>query len=261
MVLRIEDVDSGRSRADADAAIVRDLRWLGFDWDEGPDVGGPRGPYRQSERAAGYEAILQALAPRLFRCSCSRKEIRARSPGVGELRYPGTCRGGPTHPDRPTSLRFRVEPEQVSWRDRVVGERSEDPSTVCGDFIVRAKNGDFTYQLACVADDVAMGITHVLRGEDLLDSTGRQLLLFDALGAAPPGFAHVPLRRDDDGQRLAKSRGSAPIADLRAAGQAPEDVLGGIAQSLGLGHGPTQPRALLEPFARAFPHLLEHGAP
>ncbi len=257
LVLRVEDVDRGRSRAEADAALHVDLAWLGFDWDEGPDVGGPVGPYRQSERSEHYEEALRRLADRTFRCSCTRKEVRALSPGDGELHYPGTCRSGPLHPERPTSLRVRVDPGEVAWTDGALGERSEDVSAVCGDFILRAKNGDYAYQLACVVDDIAMGITHVLRGEDLLDSTGRQLHLYEWLGAAPPVFAHVPLRRDGEGQRLAKSRGSPPIAGLRDAGEDPRVVLGSLAADLGLSDGaPAAPVDLLPAFAARMPHLL-----
>ncbi len=258
VVLRVEDVDSARSRPAADRALHEDLAWLGFDWDEGPDVGGPWAPYRQSERSERYEEALDRLRERSFGCSCSRKEVRALSPGGGELRYTGTCRSGPTHPERPRSIRLRVEPGLVRWTDLCVGPRTEDPSTVCGDFILRAKNGDFAYQLACVVDDIAMGITHVLRGEDLLNSTGRQLLLYRWLGGAAPLFAHVPLRRDEQGQRLAKSRGSPPIAALRDAGEDPRLVLGRMAADVGLVPSveAVAPGALLDPFRRVFPNLL-----
>jgi glutamyl-tRNA synthetase len=258
LVLRVEDVDGGRCQPDADAALHQDLRWLGFDWDEGPDVGGPCGPYRQSERGERYRDALERLGYRLFACSCTRKELRAASPGGGELRYPGTCRSGPTHPERPTSLRVRVDPGIVAWQDAVLGPQQEDPSAVCGDFILRAKNGDFTYQLACTVDDVAMDITHVLRGEDLLSSTGRQLLLHRWLGGTPPAFAHVPLLRDDEGLRLAKRRGSPPIAALREAGEDPRVVLGRVAGRLGLvpAGEAARPGDLLAPFRSRFPNLL-----
>ena len=258
LLLRVEDVDSARCRREADRALREDLRWLGFDWEEGPDVGGPFAPYRQSERRDLHLAALERLQGRVFPCSCTRKEVRATSPGEGELRYPGTCRAGPTHPERPTSVRVRVEPEPVQWMDLGAGPCTEDPSTVCGDFILRAKNGDLAYQLACVVDDIAMGITHVLRGEDLLSSTGRQILLHRWLGAAPPAFAHVPLRRDASGERLEKRRGSPPIAALREAGEEPSVVLGRIAADVGLlpAGGSVRPPALVPAFRRVFPNLL-----
>ena len=258
LVLRVEDVDSARCKAEADRALHEDLAWLGFDWDEGPDRGGPFAPYRQSERRDRHLAALEQLGERVFPCSCSRKEVRALSPGGGELRYRGTCREGPTHPGRPTSLRGRVDSEALRWLDLQSGPCEEDPSTVCGDFILRAKNGDIAYQLACVVDDIAMGITHVLRGEDLLSSTGRQLLLHRWLGAAPPTFAHVPLRRDPDGARLAKRRGSPPIAALREAGEEPSVVLGLVAADVGLlppGEA-ANPSDLLPAFRRVHSNLL-----
>lgn len=261
LVMRIEDVDSGRARPGAAAAILRDLAWLGFDWDEGPDVGGPLGPYTQSERSSRYDAALAQLEPRLFPCTCSRKQVR-QAAGVaaehrGDVVYQGTCRPGPSHDDgRPSSLRARVDPGEVRWSDAVLGERREEPSTACGDFIVRTKSGDFAYQLACVVDDIEMGITHVLRGADLLDSTGRQLLLYGWLGATPPRFAHVPLRLDHAGERLAKSRGSPPLAALRDAGEAPEAVIGRLAFELGLWPRAEacRPADLMDAYASWWPH-------
>jgi len=260
LVMRIEDVDRARSRAGATEQILRDLDWLGFDWDEGPDVGGPFGPYVQSERADRYDAALARLADRTFPCTCSRKEVRAAarvSPEHrGEVAYPGTCRAAPSHDDgRASSLRARVDPGEVGWRDGVLGERSERPSEVCGDFIVRAKNGDHVYQVACVVDDVEMDITHVLRGADLVDSTGRQLLLYRWLGADAPEFTHVPLRLDGAGERLAKSRGSPPLAELREAGEAPDSVIGRLANDVGLTPAavPCRPRDLVDAFAAWWP--------
>ncbi len=248
LVLRIEDVDRGRSRAEATANIVEDLAWLGFDWDE----------YAvQSERFSHYEEALEALSGRTYGCTCSRKEIRVAA-GVGadhrgEIAYPGTCRHDAARPEGPHSVRARTDGSLVAWVDQVVGPCSERPT----DFIVRAKNGDHVYQLACVADDIAMGITHVLRGADLLDSTGRQLLLYRWLGAEPPTFAHVPLRVDDDGDRLAKSKGSPALTELREQGAQGEDVLGRIAADLGLlpAPAPVRPDELIDAFVEAHPEL------
>lgn len=257
LVMRVEDVDSGRRRAEAVDAIYEDLRWLGFDWDEGPDVGGPFAPYLQSQRLGSYRDCLDRLQEQTFLCTCTRKEVRALSDAdFGELRYPGTCRVRPTR-GGPAALRLQVGEEALRWEDLALGPLEEDPSAVCGDFILQAKNGDFAYQLACVADDIAMGITHVLRGMDLASSTGRQLLLYRWLGAEPPRFAHVPLRRDEDGERLAKTRGSLPIRAHRERGLLPEDLLGGIAFELGLldQAEPARPADLIESFAARRPEL------
>ena len=237
-LLRIEDIDRARCKPGASEAIVTDLRWLGFDWDEGPDVGGPAGSYAQSERLHLYEQSIASLGDRIFRCTCSRKEVRVASPGQdpesGEWPYGGTCRSGESHPGRPSSSRVRVDPGEVGWDDRWLGPRRQDPSRVCGDFILWSKADEPTYQLAVVVDDIAMGVTEVLRGEDLLHSTARQILLYRLLGAPVPTFSHVPLRRDEEGQRLAKSRGSRGLSDLRNEGADPRGVLGQVAVDLGL---------------------------
>lgn len=241
LILRIEDVDSTRSRSEAEDGIYQDLAWLGFDWDE---------QHVQRDRFARYEAALGVLAARIYDCTCSRKEIRGAAgvgtDHVGEIAYPGTCRHGATRQGGPRSLRALTDGELVSWDDRVAGPCTDLPT----DFIVRAKNGDHVYQVACVVDDIDMGITHVLRGADLLDSTGRQLLLYRWLGAEPPSFAHVPLRVDEDGGRLAKSKGSPALTDLREAGERGDAVLGKIAADLGLQDGtdPVRPADLLDAF-------------
>ncbi|MEE2829710.1 MAG: glutamate--tRNA ligase family protein [Myxococcota bacterium] len=265
LVLRIEDVDRGRTRPGAEEGILRDLRWLGFDWDEGPDCGGPLGPYRQTECTERYLACLEQLAHRLFECTCTRKEIRLAA-GVmedhrGELRYPGTCRAAPAAAERSErSIRVRVDEEVLCWDDLWLGPCREDTGQVCGDFILRAKNGDFTYQLACVADDIAEGITHVLRGEDLVDSTGRQILLHRWLGSdAPPLFAHTPLRKDGKGIRLAKSRGSPGLGVLREAGEDPRLLLAELAHGLGLVDEPglaLTPAELIPSFSERMPQLV-----
>jgi len=259
-VLRIEDIDTARNRPGATEAIYRDMEWLGFDWDEGPGVGGPAASYLQSERLDLYDRCLERLAERVYPCSCSRKDVReaAAAPHGGELVYPGTCRQGPTRPEAPTSLRSRVPEGQVSWDDLVLGPRSEDPSQICGDFITRSKDHSHVYQLACVADDIAMGITHVLRGEDLVSSTSRQILLYRWLDAEVPLFAHTPLRRDEGGERLAKRRGSPSLGQLREDGEDPALLVGALAHDLGILDSPERalPEQLVEAFAATFPGLL-----
>lgn len=235
-VLRLENLDPPRERPGAEDATYEDLRWLHFDWDEGPDIGGPFAPYRQIERRELYDAAIHSLRDDCYACACTRREVESqRGPATGgEQPYPGTCRARTVDPGAPCSVRFRVDPGPVTWHDGVLGPVTQDPSQICGDFIVRAKGGGDVYQLAVVVDDLAMGITDVLRGEDLVESTSRQLLLWRRLGAREPRFSHVPLRRGADGHRLAKSRGSPALRDLRAGGVAPERVIGQLAFELGL---------------------------
>ncbi|MBI3977296.1 MAG: tRNA glutamyl-Q(34) synthetase GluQRS [Chloroflexi bacterium] len=244
--LRIEDLDRPRIVPGADAAILEDLRWLGLDWDEGPDVGGPFGPYRQSERADRYDAALERLASGglLFPCTCSRAELRrvASAPQAGAEDgppYPGHCRSRPLPDDWRElrvrhSLRFRVPAGEVCFADRLFGRCCQDVLAAVGDVVLRRADGLHAYQLAVVVDDAAMGITEVVRGADLLSSTPRQILLYRALGLDPPAFAHVPLVLGLDGERLAKRHGAVSIAEARAAGRRSEDVVGLLAHSLGL---------------------------
>jgi glutamyl-tRNA synthetase len=247
-VMRVEDLDFGRVRPGIMQTQLDELRWLGLDWDEGPDVGGPHAPYIQSQRGDLYEAALRRLAERglLFECDCSRRDIAAaaRAPHAGEEgpRYPGTCRErrvdpAPsllTHGRSRVALRMRVEPGDLCFPDLLMGRCCFDPSAETGDFVVRRKDGAAAYQLAVVVDDGAMGITHVVRGGDLLSSTARQLLVYRALGLPEPRFLHVPLMLGDDGERLAKRHGSVSLGELRACGIAPERVAGWLASTCGL---------------------------
>jgi len=235
LVLRIEDLDGPRVVEGSTQTIMDDLRWLGLDWDEGPDRGGAYGPYLQSARSARYDEAVERLtrAGRVFRCSCSRAEVAAASSaphGEPTSRYPGTCRNGPTRPGRPCSLRFAME-RAPAFVDRVYGAFPEGPGD---DFVIQRADGQHAYQLAVVVDDMAMGITEVVRGADLLDSTPRQIALYEALGATPPAFLHVPLVLDAHGVRLAKRHGATPIAEMRARGVSKQTILGALAHSLGL---------------------------
>jgi glutamyl-tRNA synthetase len=236
-------------------AQLDELRWLGLDWDEGPGVGGPHAPYVQSQRSALYEEALERLAAagHLFRCACSRREIAAAASaphGAAEEgpRYPGTCRAqviSSLAEAGDDALRFRVEPGVISFGDLVQGGCTASPASEIGDFVVRRRDGVAAYQLAVVMDDAAMGVTHVLRGDDLLTSTARQLLLYRALGADPPAWAHVPLLLDPAGERLAKRHGAYSIAEMRAAGRRAEEIVGFLAFSAGLRDRPL-PVALRE---------------
>ncbi|MBF6592231.1 MAG: tRNA glutamyl-Q(34) synthetase GluQRS, partial [Ktedonobacterales bacterium] len=247
-ILRIEDLDRPRVRPGAAARMLADLRWLGLEWDEGPDIGGALGPYIQSQRLALYDAALARLRERgrLYPCYCTRAELaRIASAPHGPddtLPYPGTCRELSARArrrheatGRQPSLRFRVPGTTTRFVDRLAGPVSERLATTVGDFIVRRGDGIIAYQLAVVVDDALMGITQVVRGADLLSSTARQLALFEALDAPPPTeFAHVPLAVDAAGARLAKRDASAGLAAQRATpGIGPERVLGALAASCG----------------------------
>jgi glutamyl-tRNA synthetase len=243
LVMRVEDLDPGRVRPGLMEAQWADLRWLGLDWDEGPDMGGALGPYIQSQRAPLYDAALQRLeaAGQLFACRCSRKDIAAASsaphgPDDEGPRYPGACRETPveTLAGRPTALRFRAPPGPVVFEDLLYGVTTFHPAEETGDFVVRRKDGVAAYQLAVVVDDAAMRITHVLRGADLLPSTARQLVLYRALDLEPPAWLHVPLLLGPDGERLSKRHGSVTLREAREAGATPEQVVGWLASTCGL---------------------------
>lgn len=235
-LLRIEDLDPDRTSAEAIDGIYEDLGWLGLDWD-GPVL-------KQSDRSAAYAAALSTLeaAGRIYPCWCSRAEISraASAPHLGEdgPRYPGTCaHGASPKADRAPALRFRVAPGETAFADEVHGRFALDVHAAVGDFVVRRADGVASYQLAVVVDDAAQGVTDVLRGDDLLSSTPRQLQLYQALKLPPPRFAHVPLLVDWEGKRLSKREGGLTVAALRAAGRTPEEVVGWLARWSGLGNG------------------------
>jgi glutamyl-tRNA synthetase/glutamyl-Q tRNA(Asp) synthetase len=251
VLLRIEDHDRHRSRRSLDASILEDLAWLGFAAD-GPLV-------RQSERAALYEAALDQLRQRglVYACGCSRSEISADTHQGGdhavnglqadgdvedglqaipsELRYPGTCadKGLPESPG--TGLRVRLEPTVERFEDWRHGPQEQRPSEQCGDFLIRDRGGNWTYQFAAVVDDWLQGVTMVIRGDDLLASTGRQIQLARMLGRSdPPSFLHHPLVMKNATQKLSKSDGDSGIRDLRAKGWSAHQVIGEAAARAGL---------------------------
>ncbi|HET7824598.1 MAG TPA: tRNA glutamyl-Q(34) synthetase GluQRS [Anaeromyxobacter sp.] len=264
-VMRVEDLDGPRVRPGLEARILDELRWLGLDWDEGPDVGGPLGPYRQSERLPRYAAALARLraAGVAYPCFCSRAEIAAASQAPHGLadegpRYPGTCAG--LSPDevarrsasRRPAWRLRVPPGKVAFEDAVHGAVAFDVAEGVGDFVVARADGVPAYQLAVVVDDAAMAITDVVRGDDLLSSTARQLLLYRALGLSPPRFAHVPLVVGEDGARLAKRHGALSLGELRARDADPGAVVALLAELSGLPAGRrANPGALVPGFELA----------
>lgn len=234
-ILRIEDTDTPRNVAGSESRILKDLEWLGIDWDEGPDKGGPAAPYRQSERSSFYEEAMHRLAAGglVYPCRCSRKDLQnapsAPHGNEGPV-YPGHCRPEEPRPlqydpSKDCSWRYRVDlSPDTSFFDELHGEQRADLRKECGDFVVRRRDGLWAYQLACAVDDGLMGITHVLRGEDLLTSTFRQVSLLQVLGFTIPLYRHVPLVLDPSGQRLSKRDGSESLRKLRQAGLSPEDA-------------------------------------
>jgi len=248
-VLRVEDLDRPRVRSGATQQMLDDLCWLGLDWDEGPDCGGPYAPYTQSERISRYTQYLEQLqaADRVYPCYCSRAEVTqvASAPQQGSEdspRYPGTCRNlteaqrqhyeaSGRHP----SLRFRVDDYRtVTFIDLKMGPVTQHVQQAVGDFIVRRSDGIFSYQFAVVVDDALMHINQVVRGSDLLTSTARQILLYEALNFPVPTFVHVPLLVDEQGKRLSKRTQSMGLDPFREQGATPEQIVGQLAASCGL---------------------------
>ena len=233
LILRVEDLDQDRCKPEFVDALLEDLKWAGLAWDEGPDVGGPYPSYNQSERLEHYQEAWRRLRNSLavFPCSCSRKDVRmavqAPHSEEGELIYPGFCRDKPfKFPSEEQALsvnwRFRVPVgEAIAFEDGNYGHKEFVAGRDFGDFLVWRKDGIPSYELAVVADDIAMGVTEVVRGEDLLMSTARQLLLYEALGEKAPAFYHCPLVRDETGRRLAKRNKAASLRELRESGLDP----------------------------------------
>ncbi len=242
-LLRIEDTDRERYRPEAAEALMGDLRWLGLAWDEGPQVGGDNGPYCQHDRAALYSEYYRRLEEggAAYPCFCSARELemarRAQRAAGRPPRYPGTCarlsadevaarlaEGG-----RPT-LRFRVPPgREIAFKDAVHGLQRY-ASDDLGDFIIRRADGTASYLFANAVDDGLMGVTHVLRGDDHLTNTPRQLLILEALGLPAPVYGHMGLMLGDDGAPLSKRNGSRSVAELRDEGYLPEAVLNYLAR-------------------------------
>ncbi len=242
-IVRVEDIDTPRVRSGAEARQLEDLRWLGLDWDEGPDVGGPNAPYRQSERTGHYDRALAELADRglTYLCDCSRTEIAqvASAPHAGDEgpRYPGTCRELGMEPrpwKRAPAVRIKVPDREIRVEDRLQGPVAENVWRSVGDFVLRRGDGVYAYQLAVVVDDLAMGVTEVVRGADLLSSVARQVLLCDLLGAHPPRYAHHAIVVAADGTRLAKRTHGVALRDHRDRRAAPAAIIGLLAGALGL---------------------------
>lgn len=230
LLLRIDDIDPVRSKIDFLDAILADLKWLGLDWDE---------ICFQGKRKPLYDCALKIFEANnlIYKCFCTRKELRllANAPHPGDIGapYPGICRYLPSEvietnmaQGKPWSLRFKTGAEPVIFNDLVQGRKEYFPKDIGGDFALKRSDGIYAYQLACAVDDGLAGINQIVRGKDLLPSTGRQLLLLKALGFPEPSYAHIPLLLDKSGERLAKRHKSLSLASLQEYGIKPEQVTG-----------------------------------
>jgi glutamyl-tRNA synthetase len=236
VILRIEDIDSPRVKPGASELLCEDLRWLGLDWDEGPFV--------QTERLSLYEEALDRLQARelVYPCTCSRSDVE-RAASAPHLEhegpaYPGICAGRTVAGalslnGQPFAWRLRANGQSREFIDGFRGQTRIDPATAGGDFVIWKSAGTPAYQLAVVVDDAALGITEVVRGDDLIPSTPRQLFLYELLRLQPPHFVHVPLVVGPDGRRLAKRHGDTRLVTLRQAGVKPEALIGLLAWSCG----------------------------
>lgn len=241
-VLRIEDTDTERSTRESEAGIMADLRWLGLDWDEGPDVGGPFAPYRQSERMGDYAAVARDLVAngRAYRCFCTPAQLEAERKTAMETgqppKYSGRCRDLPADTvnarlaaGEPAALRFRVPASRdVTFHDIVRGEVTFS-TDVIGDPVIVRSDGRPAYNFAVVIDDIRMKITHVIRGEDHVSNTPRQVLVYEALGAEPPAFAHLSLVMGPDHAPLSKRHGATSVSEFRERGYLPEALVNYLA--------------------------------
>lgn len=242
IVMRMEDLDGPRIKAGAAEESLDLLRWLGIDWDEGP--------YFQLADLTPYDAALAQLAAQgdIYFCTCTRKQIEAAALSAPhgdehELRYPGTCRPAERVPlsqedltRTDAALRLRVPEGQIEFLDQFAGRQSFDVQQSIGDFLVRTKENLPSYQLAVVVDDARQGIDQVIRGDDLLSSTPRQMLLYDKLGLQSlPAYMHLPLVVGSDGRRLAKRHGDSRLSHYREQGVRAERIIGLLAEWCGLG--------------------------
>lgn len=277
LVLRMEDIDPERSRQAYADDIMRDLEWLGIDWDEGPDCGGPYAPYTQSERLDRYAEVIERLTAEglTFPCFCTRKELRslASAPHVGEAgpAYPGTClhltqdqREARRAAGRAPALRLHGTCETIAFTDRIRGPISTCWQECGGDFPIRRSDGVIAYQLAVAVDDVDQRITQVVRGDDILHCTPRQLYIHQLLDAPAPEYAHVPLVLDAGGERLAKRHKHFEIRALRQGGARAQAIIGDLAHRAGLAPAGTTctPQDLVHGFTfdaiPKAPIVLEH---
>jgi glutamyl-tRNA synthetase len=240
-ILRIEDTDKERSNKEYNQLLMDDLRWLGLDWDEGPEVGGDNPPYYQSEREEIYSSYAKKLIDegRAYYCYCNEAELEERkNNAIAEGKpphYDGKCKNlSPSEKqkfideNRKSVVRFSAYDEDFSFKDIVKGEVNF-PRGMVGDFVIVRSNGVPVYNFAVTVDDYTMGVTHVLRAEEHLSNTVRQLMIYKALGVTPPAFAHMALVLGPDRQKLSKRHGATSVGDLRRAGYLPEAVVNYLA--------------------------------
>ena len=244
VLLRLEDHDRGRCRPEYEAAVLEDLEWLGLV----PDIGLPgefrsgKSPFRQSDNGLRYATALQKLGTRfrVYACDCSRKDMALGSDVPDqETRYPGRCRERNLAAQKGCGIRVTIDPGSEKFTDLLLGDQEQDPSTQCGDLLLRDRLGNWTYQFAVTVDDLEQRVAFVIRGQDLLASTGRQIRLARMLGRkTPAAYMHHPLIRHGSGAKLSKSSRDAGVRDLRAAGRSPGWVLGQAAYLTGLTASP-----------------------
>ena len=241
-ILRIEDTDVERSTADSDTMILEDLRWLGLNWDEGPEVGGPVGPYRSSERLGKYQSRARVLLAeeRAYYCFCTAEQLEAERKEAIANNLPPKYSRRCTQVDpavakqrvqsgEPAAIRFRTpENREIVFTDLVRGD-IRFHTDVIGDQVLLRSDGNPAYNFAVVVDDGLMGVTHVIRGEDHISNTPRQLLLYEALGFAPPAFGHVAMVLGPDHTKLSKRHGAVSVDEFRAKGYLPEALLNYLA--------------------------------
>ncbi|HNS96517.1 MAG TPA: glutamate--tRNA ligase [Polyangiaceae bacterium] len=239
-VLRIEDTDQERSTPESVKVILDSLRWLGLDWDEGPEVGGAHGPYFQMQRLSLYEKYAQELIDKgkAYRCYCTKEELAAARESLrkdnpkAQFRYPGTCRHRKDRPDAPYVVRFNMEAvqrEAVTYRDLVFGEITT-PNREQQDFVLLRSDGVPLYNFGVVIDDLTMGIDLVMRGRDHMVNTPPQILLYEALGVKPPTFAHLPMMLSPKGEKLSKRHGAVSVSEYEKMGYTPGAVLNYLAR-------------------------------
>ena len=243
-VLRIEDTDQERSTAESRAVILESLRWLGIDWDEGPEKGDAHGPYTQMERLGLYKEWSEKLiaAGKAFRCFCTKEELDAQREALkakdpkAKFRYPGTCRSRADQPDKPFVVRFKMPSEgTVRYVDKVFGE-VVTPNAEQQDFVLLRSDGVPLYNFGAVVDDITMEISLVARGRDHMVNTPPQILLYEAFGAKAPDFAHLPMMLAPSGEKLSKRHGAVSATEYRDQGYAPSAVLNYLAR-FGWSHG------------------------
>ncbi|MFC1467340.1 glutamate--tRNA ligase family protein [Verrucomicrobiota bacterium] len=239
VVSRMEDHDRGRYRPEHEKAILEDMEWLGFIPDRGLRAADALKPskYRQSDCDAEYLAVLEELwkSGLVYGCDCTRKQIKELQPEVlDELRYPGLCRDR-DHSFDAFTVRFRTpESREVVFEDLRMGRRVQCPEAQCGDFSLRDRHGNWTYQFCCVCDDIRQGVNLIIRGEDIFGSTGRQIILNEVLGGQPIQYFHHGLLHDESGRKLSKRQFSESIDQMRAEGASAADIRGRAAFAGGL---------------------------